>query len=180
MSIVALGMNVFLAVLMLAALVMGWRLERRLRGVRDSHSIFAKAVADLDGATARAHAGLAELRAATDEAIDLLGGRLARAREAADRLDRSITSAEVLARQQVEREPAAEARRPAVDRQPVLDRAPVRREAAAPTDLRGLLDLVESARANTGFAPLRAPAARPPMRSRMVDEELFDDAGVSQ
>jgi hypothetical protein len=175
MSIVALGMNVFLAVLLMAALVMGWRLERRLRGVRESHTVFAKAVAELDGATARAHAGLAELRAATDEAIDLLGGRLARAREAADRLDRSIASAEtVLARPQpIERPP------PVPVRQPALERPAVRREAAAPTDLRGLLDLVESARTANGFNPLRAPAVRT-ARPRTVDEELFDDAGAAR
>ena len=165
MSLIALGMNGFLAVLLLAALVMGWRLERRLRGVRDSHTVFARAVADLDGATARAHAGLAELRAATDEAIDLLGGRLARAREAAERLDRSITSAEAMTA------------RPTREAAP--ERAAARREALTPTDLRGLLDLAENGRAAPGFAPLRSPAPRP-VRPRSVDEELFDDAGGIQ
>lgn len=48
MSVVALAMNGFLAVLLIAALIFGWRLERRLKALRDSHEGFAKAVADLD------------------------------------------------------------------------------------------------------------------------------------
>jgi hypothetical protein len=158
MNAIALGMNLFLAALLLAALAMGWRLERRLRGVRDSQAMFVKAVADLDRATGRAHAGLAELRAATDEAIDLLGGRIVRAKEAAERLDRSLDEAERLT-----------VRRPA----PPAAAAPESRArdaaALAPTSLRGLLDLAEGRP-----APPR-PAARP---RPMADDDLFVGGGL--
>ena len=50
MSLVAISMNLLLAVLLAAALVMGWRLNRRLKALRDSHEGFAQAVADLDAA----------------------------------------------------------------------------------------------------------------------------------
>ena len=48
MSVTAIALNGFLAVLLLVALGVGWRLERRLKALRDSHEGFAKAVADLD------------------------------------------------------------------------------------------------------------------------------------
>ncbi len=189
MNYVALGLNIFLAVLLLAALAMGWRLERKLRGVRDSQGLFIKAVADLDKATGRAHAGLAELRAATDEAIDLLGGRIVRAKEAADRLDRSLAEAETIA-----------ARRPAA---PVAAPAPrstaeprgIREDAVSPTNLRGLLELAERAQAaieahsrqeilaRQAAPALRptAPVQRPPLAARqrpMLDDDLFVGGGV--
>ena len=174
MSVVALAMNGFLAVLLVAALIMGFRLERRLRGVRDSHAVFAKAVADLDAATMRAATGLAELRAATDEAIDLLGGRIARAKEAGDRLDRTLAEADKLGR------------RPLVSSE---FRSSAQKPAESPAALKGLLELVESARAETGVGPMRRPAPElpaqpqpqpPPQlrRPRSIDDDLFEDAGA--
>ena len=80
MSPIALIINLFLAMLLLAALVVGVSLNKRLKALKDGQAGFANAVADLDRAAARAHAGLAELRAATDEALDLLGGRITKAR----------------------------------------------------------------------------------------------------
>ena len=72
MIIIGLVMNVLLARLLLAALAMGWRLNRRLKALRDSHDGFDIAVRELNAAAARAEQGLADLRAATDEAIDEL------------------------------------------------------------------------------------------------------------
>lgn len=151
MSLIALGMNLLLAALLLAALGLGWRLDRRLRAVRDSQAAFAKAAAELDSAAARARAGLAELRAAGDEAVDLLGGRIARAREAADRLDKSLARAE-----------AMPVRAPAPSRVPAD-------EALEPTNLAGLLALA-------GEAPASRMAARR-FRPSVVDDELFVDGG---
>ena len=96
MSLIALGMNGLLALLLLAALGFGVRLDRKLKAVRDGQIAFAQAVADLNLATSRAQSGLADLRAATDEATDNLGGRIARSREAADRLDKLLARAESL------------------------------------------------------------------------------------
>ena len=90
MSLVALAMNGFLAVLLIAALIFGWRLERRLKALRDSHEGFAKAVADLDQAAARAEQGLADLRAATDEAAETLAVRIERAQALAAQLEERV------------------------------------------------------------------------------------------
>jgi hypothetical protein len=92
MSVAVIGLNLLLVVLLIAALAFGWRLERRLKALRDSHDGFARAVADLDAAAARAEQGLADLRAATDEAADSLAGRIETARALAARLDQGITA----------------------------------------------------------------------------------------
>jgi hypothetical protein len=88
MSVIAIGLNLLLAGLLAAALMMGYRLNIRLKALRDSHEGFAKAVADLDTAAARAEQGLADLRAATDEATDALADRIEKARALTAKLDR--------------------------------------------------------------------------------------------
>lgn len=92
MSMVALVMNLALSALLLAALAFGWRLERRLKALKDSHDAFARAVADLDTAAARAEQGLADLRAATDEAAETLADRIETARALAGRLERGVSA----------------------------------------------------------------------------------------
>ena len=96
MSLIAIAMNLLLAVLLLAALVMGWRLNRRLKALRDSHEGFAQAVAELDAAARRAELGLADLRAATDEAAETLSDRIEKARQLSQRLDRQLKDSPVL------------------------------------------------------------------------------------
>ena len=54
MSAIAIGMNLMLAGLLTVALVMGYRLNARLKALRESHEGFARAVADLDAAASRA------------------------------------------------------------------------------------------------------------------------------
>lgn len=93
MSIIGLVMNVLLAGLLLAALAMGWRLNRRLKALRDSHDGFAVAVRELNAAAARAEQGLADLRAATDEATDELADRIEKGRALATRLQRLMDDA---------------------------------------------------------------------------------------
>lgn len=90
MSVTAIALNGLLAVLLLIALAFGVRLERRLKALRDSHEGFAKAVADLDRAAMRAEQGLADLRAATDEAADTLADRIAQAKALASQLDERL------------------------------------------------------------------------------------------
>ena len=92
MSAVAIIMNLALSSLLLAALVFGWRLERRLKALKDSHDSFARAVADLDTAAARAEQGLADLRAATDEAAETLSDRIEAAKTLATRLERGVSA----------------------------------------------------------------------------------------
>jgi len=95
MSDIGLMMNGLLGVLLVGALVLGWRLEQRLKTLRASHDSFTQAVGDLDRAAARAEQGLADLRAATDEAVDLLADRIDKGRALAAKLERLIDHAAV-------------------------------------------------------------------------------------
>ena len=93
MSDIGLIMNGLLGVLLVCALVLGWRLDGRLKVLRASHDSFTQAVGDLDRAAARAEQGLADLRAATDEAAETLAGRIDRAGQLAGRLERLTAEA---------------------------------------------------------------------------------------
>ena len=95
MSLIALFINLLLAGLLTAALVMGWRLNRRLSVLRDSHDGFEAAVRDLNTAAARAEMGLADLRAATDEATDLLADRIEKGRALVAQLERLTQTSRV-------------------------------------------------------------------------------------
>ena len=90
MSIIGIGLNLLLATLMAAALAMGWRLNRRLKALRDSHDGFALAVREMNTAAQRAEQGLADLRAATDEATDQLADRIEKGRALAIKLERLV------------------------------------------------------------------------------------------
>ena len=93
-----LMLELMLAALLAATLVFGWRLERKLRALKDSQAGFVKAMGNLDGAAARAQAGLETLRRATDEAQDALVPRIAAAERAAARLDQLTGEAEMAAK----------------------------------------------------------------------------------
>ena len=82
-----------------AALVLGLRLNRRLKALRDSHDGFAIAVRELNAAAERAEQGLADLRAATDEAVDTLADRIEKGRALAAKLERLIIEAPSSARE---------------------------------------------------------------------------------
>jgi hypothetical protein len=157
MSLISLAMNLLLAGLLLAALMMGWRLNRRLKALRDSHDGFATAVADLNTAAARAEQGLADLRAATDEAVDMLADRIEKGRALAMKLERLSEHAAVPQR------PAA-----ATPDDPVAERR-----------LGALLAAARDARPERQ-SPERLPPeltaerAMPPRR-RSVEDDLFDD-----
>ncbi|MET3664592.1 DUF6468 domain-containing protein [Caulobacter sp. 1776] len=177
MSLVAFAMNGFLAVLLIAALVFGWRLERRLKALRDSHEGFAKAVTELDQAAARAEQGLADLRAATDEAAETLAVRIERAQALAAQLDERVNrplaapaprAAERVERAEREAPPLA---RPSRD--PQAAPQPERRLKAE--DFERLLER-EDRIPPTARPTLGAPSAsREPPRSRArIDDDLFD------
>lgn len=156
MSIIGLGMDVLLAILLCTALLFGWRLEKKLKALKNGQEAFAQAVRELDGAARRAESGLAQLREATDEAHDSLHDRILKARELKTQLDGQIARAERLG-------PVAPPRQAA--REAVLD---------LPKDL--ILD--GPARPRAAFAaaaPLQARAdlGRGPRR---FDDELFETA----
>src|SRR5512140_30024 len=122
MSIIGLAMNLLLAGLLIAALGMGWRLNRRLKALRDSHDGFAVAVAELNTAAARAEQGLADLRLATDEAVDILGDRIEKGRTLAARLDRLIEHAAVPQRAAASAQSSAQSIAQSIVDDPVAER----------------------------------------------------------
>lgn len=195
MSLIAVALQGLLAVLLLVALVFGWRLERKLKALRDAQSGFAKAVADLDGAAQRAEQGLADLRAATDEASERLADRIDKAKALAAQLDERMSRAAA-----PPSEPRRDSARPA--REPRDFAAPDAAETAAPPslapgrrlnaqDFEAMLEREARARAATPATSRPATSSRPsPMssastsssaparetpRSRArVDDDLFD------
>jgi hypothetical protein len=163
MSFIALGLNLILAMLLLAALAMGWRLNQRLKLLRQGHDNFARAVADLDRAAARAEQGLAELRTATDDAVDLLSDRITKARTLSGQLDEKVAKgAALIARVRDDAEPPAPSLRPERVREPEpeRDRAPL--TLTRPLGLAAARERVERAR----------PAAS---RARGFDDDLFEE-----
>ena len=93
MSPISLCLNLLLAALLLATLMLGWRLNQKLKTLKDSHAIFTAAAAELNQAASRAERGLSELRAATDETMEFLTGRIEKGRELATKLERLTASA---------------------------------------------------------------------------------------
>lgn len=158
MSMPVLVMNAVLTALLLAALAFGWRLDRRLKALKASHESFAKAVADLDGAAARAEQGLADLRGATEEASERLQERIETARRLAGRLDAALHAA-----------PQLEAQADAIAAQKAARAMPPKGRDERP------LTLFET----RAPQPPPRPAAPEPARSRArVDDDLFEpDAG---
>lgn len=189
MSPIALAMNLILALLLLAALGFGVRLNGRLKALRNGQLDFAGAVADLDRAAQRAEKGLAELRIATDEALELLAGRIEKARELANRLE-THTAAAAAARP-IERAPERPIERPVL--RAVAERDPAPRRAGMGRRLADLpMDEAEAAAEDlllrlTDAEPAPAPAREPPRPVRMelkptprsrasVDDDLFDSS----
>ncbi len=165
MSAVGLIMNLLLAGLLVAALGMGMRLNRRLKALRDSQDGFANAVRELNDAAARAEQGLADLRAASDEALDVLSERISTGRTLAGKLDRLI--------QQAPEAPAAPAR---YARDPDLDR--LGEDRIGERRLGALLAAAREARPDR-LERAERPARRDPppvQRPRFtIDDDIFDD-----
>ncbi|MET0295442.1 MAG: DUF6468 domain-containing protein [Phenylobacterium sp.] len=191
MSLIAFAMNGFLAVLLIAALVFGWRLERRLKALRDSHEGFAKAVTELDQAAARAEQGLADLRAATDEAAETLAVRIERAQALAAQLgDLVARPLPAPAPSKAPPAPQAAPERPAprLTREVPPAAAPQTDRRLSAADFERLLDREDRVdRAVRSGEPIPRPASRPGMapsqptetpRSRArIDDDLFDGPG---
>ena len=168
MSPIALVMNLVLALLLLAALGFGVRLERRLKALRDGQATFVDAIADLDRAARRAEQGLAELRQATDETVDLLAGRIENARELVARLDGLVAAAaRPIARAP---QPAPAPTRPSP--RAFLGDAPDRAELDAEDLVLKLSEKQVIAHPRPGrFEPRATPRSR-----ASVDDDLFDQS----
>jgi hypothetical protein len=154
----------------------GLRLNSRLKALRESQDGFEVAVAELNFAAQRAEQGLADLRAATDEATDVLSDRIEKGRVLAARLE-SLTAAAPERPRTVER--FAESRGLPPVSAPAREDVTSQRLAALLALARGRLD-AEAQR--PAFAPLNpveaAPSvARPAPRRFAItpDEDLFED-----
>ena len=172
MSPVSLTLDLLLAALLLITLGFGMRLDKRLKTLQASQADFAASVAELDQAAARAEHGLADLRTAMDEAVDLLAGRIEKARDLATKLEALTQQGAVIAeRSPVPAAQAAPARRSALDR--VWARSGARQPPADPAKAAETLALTLTR--EDVIAPRRAAPAAPNPRSRAaVDDELFD------
>ncbi len=152
MSPIALGLDLILAILLLSALVVGMRLNARLKTLQAGQAGFVKAAIELNQAAARADAGLTALRAAAEEVHDGLLTRIDTARQLAARLDG------------------------AVERIPVVAPAPTATAGAAPPAL-GADTVIRHAttpKSLSNAAPLRfTPRAAKPV-IRELDDDLFD------
>jgi hypothetical protein len=94
MSPVVIALDLLLVSLLVLTLVLGVRLNGRLKGLKQSHAGFEKAVVELNQAAARAEAGLAALRETSAEAHDALLERIDTARSLTTRLERATFQAE--------------------------------------------------------------------------------------
>ena len=97
MNAVAFCLDLILATLLMAALYVGLRLDKKLKALRDSHAGFAGAVAELDAAVIKAQDGLATLRATTDQVETAIGDRIQDARGMTARLDQQTSAARTAA-----------------------------------------------------------------------------------
>lgn len=173
MSSIGLIMDVLLGVLLVAALLFGFRLERKLKALREGQATFVGAVADLDMAARRAEAGLASLREATDEAHDSLHDRILKARELKLALEGLIDRAERVRAMPAAVAPAAPAAPPLVG----SDR--VRAAFAAVTEARAAAaaqPLPSYEGRPVPVSPIPTPV-RPAAAPRRFDDDLFESAG---
>jgi len=178
MSLIAIGMNLLLAGLLVAAMVVGIRLNRRLKALKDSHAGFEVAVRELNLAAVRAEQGLADLRAATDEATDMLSDRIEKGRALAAKLEKLVSAAPELPR-------AMAAER---STRPMPAVVPPARESE--DRLSKLLAMARSRLQAEGMIADERPAPAPeplvgraPLQGRRIasslDDDLFEDAPLA-
>ena len=74
-------MDVVLMILLVSALGFGYRLNLRLKALKEGQDAFGRAVASLDQSALLAHQSLSELRADAEETQDILHGRIMAGRE---------------------------------------------------------------------------------------------------
>ena len=170
MSPVALILNLALGALLIGAMMLGQRLDKRLRALRESHSSFAKAVSELDQAADRTHQGLAELKAAAEDARSVLAGRIDAAHALSDRLSKLVSEAE--AKTEALSRIHAQIKPP----RPILLRTAAVEPEAAPARPQARQQLAQpQLRPQTQHQPQLRPASA--MRPRpSVDDELFEAA----
>jgi hypothetical protein len=164
MNAIAFCLDLILATLLLAALFVGLRLDRKLKALRDSQSGFMKAIAELDASIVKAQDSLGALKTTAAQAEVAIADRIQDARGITARLDQqskaAATAAEKLERL-LERYPSStpregrdpgflelrdraseylQSRRP-ITREALSRTAPVQDKGRAPAPRRGELGL---------------------------------------
>lgn len=174
MSPIALGLDLLLAGLLTAALMLGAKLNVKLKALRESHAGFAKAVGELDVAGRRAEAALASIRVASEETHDDLLKRIETARSLSTKLERATIEAQRALEERAHEERAflerASRERASLERAS-LERA--RAEAERPVSLAALARRPRDARpqpSNDRDTP--ATPERKPLRS-IFDEDIL-------
>lgn len=97
MSIIGLIVDLGLAGLLVATIVLAVRLHRKLEGLKGGHDELRLLVEGLNEATRRAQAGIIELRMAAEATTARLGNQIEAARKASDELSILVASANNLA-----------------------------------------------------------------------------------
>ena len=176
MTFIGIGMNLLLAALLVATLVLGLRLNRRLQALRDSHDGFEAAVRELNTAAQRAEQGLADLRAATDEATDTLSDRIEKGRALATKLERLVSAAPERPQDSILARPLGTRSMPAA--MPVRETAAEQRLAALLSAARSRLQAEAEPRVEASPAPSRPRS--PPRIASAIDDDLFEDAPTAR
>ena len=188
MSPIGIGLDLLLAGLLLAALFVGLKLDRRLKRLRETQAGFAGAVSELNTAVHKAESGLSDLKTATREAQAELGDRLMDARTLATRLEQQTSRAEELA-QRLER--AIEgAPRVTIAREAFLQSTQARQAPERPSQAPE--PAARTAEIHRAFRPAAPVVARPmedeePLvlrqealsRVRIDDDDLFEPVRVT-
>jgi hypothetical protein len=161
MSPVALTLNLTLGVLLVGAMILGLRLDRRLRALRESHNSFAKAVSELDQAALRTQSGLNELRATAEGVRADLADQLHNARMLSERLVKLTAEADAKAE--------------------ALAKAQAEAALVAPVAAKSIFDRPSTPRRVASDASEPRPAPAVSLRSRAaVDDELFESASPAK
>lgn len=184
---IALGLNFILGVMLFCGLVLGLRLEARLRALRSSHADFAKAVSELDQAAVRTEGSLAQLRAGTEAARTELAARIDQARLLAQRLEKLTKDADrALGQPLVLKQPAPAPAPMTVAAAPVTPRQPDARAEREPrTAPEARFAAIRQALAQPRPAAQREAPMSPRSRAQ-VDDDLFEtpsrrgDEGAAQ
>jgi chromosome segregation ATPase len=177
MSPISIGLNLLLATLLGLTLWLGWRLNRRLTALRDGQAQFAAAVADLDRAAARAERGLAQLRAAGDETLELLSGRVEKGRELATRLERLNDTARATLDQAAHLQAQAQAQA-----QAQVASGPSRAKASLPPAIAALQKVwgeAPSAKSASELSLEEAEAAAESLVLKLSKAEVLEDSPVT-
>lgn len=96
-DLLSLMLEAAVAILLVAALAYGYRLNRNLNAVRSGREDFEKLLKDFTTSTERAEKALADLRTGSEKRLGEIGGQVGKAQSVADDLEFLIKRGEAVA-----------------------------------------------------------------------------------